>query len=361
MNDKIKQVDLLSWLGFRYPFHFAVAKPLGGLFGAFIVIFALALFVVLGLSIIMFFSTVFSGDHLGARNYALTLAAILAAPFVVWRAFVGQKMADIAEHGLITDRISKAVEQLGAEKTVRRHLTSKKGKKLYELKPNEKINNKRPVITETSEPNLEVRLGGIYALERIAQDSERDHISVMEILCAYVRTNTSNDDSTYSANYLSPRTDIDAAMSVIGRRSIGRIMFERDCARNSHAFPFSIDLRNTNLTGILLHDARLVHANLVDTNLSYSSLRRSRLVGSRMMRTKIDHTSVGNVDFNLAIVFEVDFTETEDISNSQIHDMFGNSTTILPSYSALPDWSTWFADNETSNEVWQGKKSAAGL
>jgi hypothetical protein len=34
----------------------------------------------------------------------------------------------------------------------------------------------------------EVRLGGIYALERIARDSRRDHGAVVEVLTAYVRT-----------------------------------------------------------------------------------------------------------------------------------------------------------------------------
>jgi hypothetical protein len=43
-------------------------------------------------------------------------------------------------------------------------------------------------------PNIEVRLGAILALERIAQDSTatdegRDHVRVMEILCAYIREN----------------------------------------------------------------------------------------------------------------------------------------------------------------------------
>ncbi len=38
--------------------------------------------------------------------------------------------------------------------------------------------------------NLEVRLGGIYALERIARDSPKDHWTIMEVLTAYVRENS---------------------------------------------------------------------------------------------------------------------------------------------------------------------------
>ena len=79
----------------------------------------------------------------------------------------------------MTDRISKAVEQLGAEKTVKVRIKDAEGKE---------------ITVEETKPNIEVRIGAILSLERIAQDSTihdkgRDHVRVMEILCAYVREN----------------------------------------------------------------------------------------------------------------------------------------------------------------------------
>lgn len=56
----------------------------------------------------------------------------------------------MAQEKQITDLYVKAIEQLGSDK-------------------------------------LEVRLGGIYALERIARDSDKDHGPIMEVLTAYVR------------------------------------------------------------------------------------------------------------------------------------------------------------------------------
>src|SRR5262249_10539170 len=41
-------------------------------------------------------------------------------------------------------------------------------------------------ITQLGDNNLAVRLGGIYALERIAKDSEEDHWTVMEVLTTFV-------------------------------------------------------------------------------------------------------------------------------------------------------------------------------
>jgi hypothetical protein len=60
----------------------------------------------------------------------------------------GGKNHEIAREGQITDRFTKAIAQLG----------------------------------EQGPEKLAVRLGGIYALERIARDSERDHWPMMEVL-----------------------------------------------------------------------------------------------------------------------------------------------------------------------------------
>jgi hypothetical protein len=64
--------------------------------------------------------------------------------------FIANRTYRLTQEGQITDRYTRAVEQLGSDK-------------------------------------LDVRLGGIYALERIAKDSERDHPTVVEVLSAFVR------------------------------------------------------------------------------------------------------------------------------------------------------------------------------
>jgi hypothetical protein len=74
-----------------------------------------------------------------------------------------QNTFDLQRAGQITDRFTKAIEKLGA----------------VETGPDGK-----PKI------NLEVRLGGIYALERIARDSPTDHWTIMEVLSTYVRENS---------------------------------------------------------------------------------------------------------------------------------------------------------------------------
>ena len=99
------------------------------------------------------------------RDYLYFLVALIGLPFLFWRTSVAQHQARTSEQGLITDRFTKAVEQLGAEKTVKED------------------------GTERTIPNLEVRLGGIYALERLAFDSIADATPIIKVLSSYVRLN----------------------------------------------------------------------------------------------------------------------------------------------------------------------------
>src|SRR6266481_5324226 len=46
-------------------------------------------------------------------------------------------------------------------------------------------------ITNLGSPSIDVRLGGIYALQRIMQDSSLDQPTVVAVLCAFVRDHAS--------------------------------------------------------------------------------------------------------------------------------------------------------------------------
>jgi hypothetical protein len=102
----------------------------------------------------------------------LAIGVIVAAPFAIWRILVSHwqaraaeqqavaaaRQADVAREEHYTTLFTTAVQQLGAMREIR----DQKGTR--------------------TEPNTEARLGALYALERIAQDSERDHWPIMETL-----------------------------------------------------------------------------------------------------------------------------------------------------------------------------------
>src|SRR6266536_2584214 len=81
------------------------------------------------------------------------------------------------------------------------------------------------VIEQLGSDKLDVRIGGIYALERVARDSAADHPTVMEVLTAFVREHSlerwppSGDDVPDTDAFIrQARPDVQAAITVIGRR-----------------------------------------------------------------------------------------------------------------------------------------------
>jgi len=123
------------------------------------------------------------------RNYGTGIAALLAALaaaatliFQLIRVWINERTASTAEQGMITDRINKAVLGLGEEKVIKVEALDDDGKQRLKK-------DGTPIMIERTVPNTEVRIGALYALERIAQDSLRDHIQIMKIICAYIRNN----------------------------------------------------------------------------------------------------------------------------------------------------------------------------
>ena len=207
--------DIPGWFGLRQPWLLTIARPLGPLLSVVVILlFALAVTAAGAILLHAIFDLGLGTPRTGFGTGAV-IVALLGAPFVVWRAVVAQRQADIAQEGLITDRINTAVQGLGAEKEVSaigRPVTLHDDDPALEASHFPEVDRNRTVIewqekplhipqgmfvrlegdwqvfTETV-PNLEVRIGAIYALERIAQDSDRDHVQIMEILCAYIRQN----------------------------------------------------------------------------------------------------------------------------------------------------------------------------
>lgn len=180
MRDDKTPRDLLDWLGITDAPRWWVARPLGPLVSVLLAILlvlaVVAAFAVLLHTVAMARNGASEGINLGA---GALIVALLGAPFLIWSTVLKHQTLRYQKEGHITDRINKAVEQLGAEKTVKVRGKDAEGK---------------DITIEETRPNLEVRIGAILSLERIAQDSTRydrgrDHVRVMEILCAYVREN----------------------------------------------------------------------------------------------------------------------------------------------------------------------------
>jgi hypothetical protein len=148
-------------------------------------------------------------------------------------------------------------------------------------------------VEQLGSDKLEVRLGAIYALERIARDSERDHWPIMEILTAYVRENAcweeeqprSEEESAPSDPHPRPNkqpsprfpTDIQAILTVLGRRT-------RTFGKGEE---HGLDLSHTNLSRANLWGAQLQRASLWGAQLQRARLGFAQLQGARLGNTHL--------------------------------------------------------------------------
>jgi len=253
------------------------------------------------------------------RNVGLIFLAVIGAPFVVWRSWVAQRQADTAEQQAATalhqaqltedrsfsDLFTKAVEQLGADKVVKSHAKTKDGDLVYDDKD-------VPIMQETTAPNIEVRLGAIYALQRISRASDKDHIPIMETLCAYIRENAmegepeefSGEDLPKKSDvpldeyltriktrtkelreFWSPvkplRSDIRAVITVIADRSAERRTLEE--IEN-----YRLDLRRANLQRADSAGADLAKADLREARLEGANLRNATMEGANLSHATME-------------------------------------------------------------------------
>ena len=210
-----------------------------------------------------------------AQGSAVLLAALVAAAtliFTLIRVWIVERTTTATEEGLITDRINAAVASLGAEKTI------KKDDK------------------EQTVPNIEVRIGAILALERMAKKNADVHIQIMEILTAYIRENAPVTEGEHDRK---PRQDIQLAFTVIGRRPTKRIALEP--MQN-----FRLDFRNCDLTrsdGLGLNfanaqftNARLMHAILRRANMQNTDLWNANLLNADLWNVKLQDATLENAN-----------------------------------------------------------------
>jgi hypothetical protein len=180
---------------------------------------------------------------------ALGGIAVLAGVAIAYLQFLEQQRS--SHDLLISNQVSKGFEQLG---------------------------NKDEVV---------IRLGGIYALEGVMNYSDQYHQPVLEALTAFVRNKAKFNDSVTE-----PPSDIQAALTVIGRRSPGR------GAVNLSTYIARADLMGANLMGADLGGADLRGANLNDADLRGANLITAKLSGAKLINAKLRGADLRGADLS---------------------------------------------------------------
>ena len=199
-----------------------------------------------------------------ANNARSTVLQLIAGVVVVAGAIATWRQVRVSREGQITERFTRAVDQLGNQ-------------------------------------NVDVRVGGIYALERIARDSPPDRNAIQFLLAAFIRNHANwpagtpdgppdpmpgVDDRLPRLRVRAP--DVQVAMAVLGRRPRPRPGEER-----------FINLPNVDLRGVTLNQVRLDGA----------FLQESSLAGAKLTKVGLTTADLTAADLRMAIFQDSDLTE----------------------------------------------------
>jgi uncharacterized protein YjbI with pentapeptide repeats len=215
----------------------------------------------------------FENERMGLRNQVrTTLLQAFGGAFFLVTALLTWRQIQVNKQGQITERFTRAIEHLG------------------------------------SVDKLDVRLGGIYALEQIARASDTEHGAIVEILTAYVRGHAPRAGPNPQPPDLPPlrvrAADVQAAMTVLARREVA----PGDPPVLELA---GLDLRNAslpqaNLSSAVLVGVDLSGADLRGADLRDTDLRKARLVGADLREVRLGGARLHEADLRKATLAGAD-------------------------------------------------------
>ena len=281
------------------------------------------------------------------RTSILVIAAWYGVFFLIWRTVLADRQTRSTEmqtHSVemqtqinrenhYTDLFTKAVEQLGATR-------------------------------QNGEPAIEIRIGAIFALERLAKDSERDYGPIIETLAAYIREHCrdpkSFDDEGLTGMALkqarqewikslrenppSDRSDVAAVLTVLSRREQNRHWTSKSDDETQPDFTGAnfqgatlwnkneglaredtnlglahleganlgrVDLSDANLWGADLSSLDIWVTNLMGANLEGANLSGTNLLGANLSGTNLLGANLSDTDLGGANLSDANLSNAE--------------------------------------------------
>ncbi|MEU6264592.1 pentapeptide repeat-containing protein [Saccharopolyspora shandongensis] len=247
------------------------------------------------------------------NNVRSALLQTVAGTLVIVGAAATWRQVWVSREGQITERFTRAIEQIGND-------------------------------------NVDVRIGGVYALERIARNSPEDRRAVQFILTAFVRNHapwhvgapggpehpTSAIEERPWLQILAP--DTHAAVSVLARR------LPSPAAGRKVPGEATLYLPRVDLRGLQLHQGELVDVQLRYTNLARSwlrgirldhsdlksaDLRRCQLEEASFVRADLSHAYLGGANLRGADLRGADLSGA-DLEGARLEGARADATTVWP-------------------------------
>lgn len=239
------------------------------------------------------------------RNLALAIFGSVGLILATWRSIVASQNTEIAdrnsviaEDNSITDAFTRAIEQLGSG--------------------------------SDDKPNIEVRLGAIYALERLSKKNNDYYQPIIDILASYIRHNAPIPPSDERDPTDSTRIDIQAAMTVIGRREV----------RSSEP---RVNLFSVYLPWIDLVGAKLQYASFIGAVLPGASFTVAKLQGATFHLAELQATRFLGAELQGADLEKAELQGSNLFKNADLRGAIGLSYEQLKK---AKNWQSAYRDPE---------------
>ena len=220
-----------------------------------------------------------TGNADTVRNVALVVGGIVAIVTAIWRSIVAETQA------------TAATQQ------------SQTGEQVY---LNERY---RQAASMLGDNELPVRLAGIFALERLAEDHPGEfRLEAIKLLIEFVRTppelkhpQPEVRDGWLQLERPATRTDVQAAVTAIGEMRRG------DAIQNKRE-PVWLDLHDAQLCGVDLSYMPLRRVNLQHANLMFANLTSGDLTGAQLQWANCRQALLERADLSGAEMSDADFS-----------------------------------------------------
>ncbi|MFI7132069.1 pentapeptide repeat-containing protein [Nonomuraea sp. NPDC050153] len=160
-------------------------------------------------------------------------------------------------------------------------------------------------IAQLGDSSLDVRIGGIYAIEKVAEDAPDYNQTIIDVLAAFIRE---HDPKVGVDMPEKPAADLQAALTVIGRNRPADAQHE--WLDLSFTRLRGADLRNSDLRGANFDAAELDHADFWRADLSGASVFNADLRKASLTAVKAIGVNMGETDLTGALLSGADFSKT---------------------------------------------------
>jgi hypothetical protein len=251
-----------------------------------------------------------------------TLLQGVAGLLLVAGAIATWRQVQVSREGQLTERFATAIDHLGSDKA-------------------------------------EVRLGGIYTLERIAKNSSADRQTVQSVLAASVRTHApwlvgAPNGPQHPTLKVDPSLpwlwhrapDVQTAMWVLGRRPPARDELPLYLARVDLRGAFLHDarlsdaeLRHTNLARAQMRQVHLEHCDLTDADLRRANMRDAHLTGADLEGAHLQRADLRGADLREADLKDANLNQADlrgatlhraRLENTDLADVWHDAATVWP-------------------------------